>query len=275
MSTTSASAPAGAPYTLALTSLEIDRYRMMAGRARREEALLWRAAGIRAGALVVDLGCGPGAIAIELAGLVAPGGAVTAVDRDPHTLAAARAILAGAGADNVRLVAAEASATGLEPGSHDVVMIRHVLAHGGAAVDAILAHAFELLRPGGHLFVVDSDVRAFRVVPEDPDLREEHDRYIELLCRQGADPSIGPTLAHRIEAHGFEVADFGGRYEVFWQAESRTLGPARAARKALLDSGLASAEDAARWDAAGERFLGTTHGRYLMAPIFHALAHRP
>lgn len=268
-------ATASVPYTLVLTPVEVERYRIMAERAHREEALLWRAAGIRPGARVVDLGCGPGAISIELARLVAPGGTVAGVDRDASTVAVARAILAGAGVDNVSLVAADAAATGLEPGAHDVVMIRHLLAHNGAATDAILAHAFELLRPGGSIFVVDSDVRAFRLVPEDPDLRDEHERYVELLCRGGADPSIGPTLAHRLEARGFEVADFGGRYEVFWSSESRSLGPARAARAALLEAGLASAEDFARWDAAGDRFFATVHGRYLMAPIFHALGRRP
>ncbi len=59
-------------YALQLTDSEVDRYRLMAARARRDEVDLWAEAGIAVGATVADLGCGPGAVAAELAEIVGP-----------------------------------------------------------------------------------------------------------------------------------------------------------------------------------------------------------
>ena len=47
-------------YVLALSDAEVARYRMMAQRAAEDEADQWAAAGIAAGAVVADVGCGPG-----------------------------------------------------------------------------------------------------------------------------------------------------------------------------------------------------------------------
>src|SRR6476661_870840 len=48
-------------YALLLSDAERARYRLMAERASSEEAQLWQQAGIRPGARVADIGCGPGA----------------------------------------------------------------------------------------------------------------------------------------------------------------------------------------------------------------------
>ena len=48
-------------YSLELSDQERARYRMMAAGAADNEQLEWEAAGIKPGARVVDVGCGPGA----------------------------------------------------------------------------------------------------------------------------------------------------------------------------------------------------------------------
>jgi tRNA A58 N-methylase Trm61 len=52
----------------------------MAARAVEHEADLWDTAGISTGAVVVDLGCGPGAFLAALAARAAPSGTVVGVD---------------------------------------------------------------------------------------------------------------------------------------------------------------------------------------------------
>ncbi len=155
-------------YALKLDPGEVERYRMMAAQARADEADLWELAGIGPAASVADVGCGPGAILPALSDAVGPEGRVQAVDADPEAVAAATALVAAAGLGNVSVARGRADHTGLEPGSLDVVMLRHVLAHNGGAEDAIVAHLATLVRPGGCVYLVDVDGTAVRSLPETP-----------------------------------------------------------------------------------------------------------
>jgi len=60
------------------------------------------------GERVLDIGCGPGTTAIELATRVAPGGEVVGVDISPAMVAAATRRVSAAGVSNARFVAANA-----------------------------------------------------------------------------------------------------------------------------------------------------------------------
>ena len=66
------------------------------------------ALGLKPGERVVDVGCGPGTTAIELASRVAPSGEVVGVDISPAMVAAAARRAAAAGATNARFVVADA-----------------------------------------------------------------------------------------------------------------------------------------------------------------------
>jgi SAM-dependent methyltransferase len=165
-------------YALKLDDAEVERYRGMAEAAREAEADVWELAGIVPGVLVADVGCGPGAMLPALAGAVGPDGRVAAVDADPEAVAAAAALVAAAGLGTVSVREGRADQTGLEAGSLDVVMVRHVLAHNGGAEDAIVAHLAALLRPGGCLYLVDADGTAIRALPEIPELVDLQNHYL-------------------------------------------------------------------------------------------------
>jgi SAM-dependent methyltransferase len=62
---------------------------------------------VQPGEVVLDLGCGPGTTAIELAARVMPGGLVVGVDISPAMVAAATRRAARAGASNARFVAVD------------------------------------------------------------------------------------------------------------------------------------------------------------------------
>jgi ubiquinone/menaquinone biosynthesis C-methylase UbiE len=239
-------------YALLLSDAERARYRLMAERASSEEAQLWQQAGIRPGARVADIGCGPGAMLPTLASAVGPRGAVVGVDADPDAVSAARSNLALCDLDDVDVRQAPADDTGLAAGSLDVVMMRHVLAHNGGREDEIVAHLATLLAPGGAAYLVDIDATAATLEPTDPDLLDLNDRYLRWHDSRGNDMRAGRHLADRVRRAGLQV-EFEHRVTATMPLGGGVRPPAWAARAALQGADLATDQDVARWSAALQR----------------------
>lgn len=261
-------------YALKLSEVELSRYEMMAAQALEHEAGRWATAGVADGAVVADIGCGPGAVSIALARQVAPTGRVLAFDRSPEAVAMARVVTAGAGVANVTVQVADADATGVAPGSVDVVMIRHVLAHNGGREAAIVAHAATLVRPGGCVYLIDTEASAVRFRPSDPDVDDLSGRYRQWHAQQGNDLSVGLRLAELLAGAGLEIVDFSGRYDIV-VAPPGVRPPSWAAREALVASGLATPADVDRWDAAFLRADGMDRRPTAFVPVFCAVGRRP
>ena len=244
------SGPGPARYALALSGGEIQRYRFMAQLAREREAHWWDLAGITGDARVLDLGCGPGLVTIELARALGQGGRVVGVDREADAVATARALLDEAGLAHVEVRRAEAWSTGLDAGAFDVVCLRHVLAHNTfEEVSRILEHVRSLLRPGGCCYVVESDLTANRIDPPIPDLVDLTERYIAYLRSLGRNPAAGPMMGSTLAGAGFELA---GRHAEYVMPPRGTgiRPPSWAARDAMVAAGIATAADVERWDRA-------------------------
>src|SRR3954468_2243756 len=165
-------------YALQLSEAELARYRFMAETARESESESWVSAGIRRGARVADVGCGPGAVLVLLAEIVGPEGAVVGVDADETALEAARALIDTTGISNARVQRGRADVTDLPLGSFDVVVMRHVLAHNGGSEQRIVDHLATLVRPGGRVYLVDGNGPGFGLDPEPPFAGEVQERYI-------------------------------------------------------------------------------------------------
>ncbi|HEV2071252.1 MAG TPA: methyltransferase domain-containing protein, partial [Acidimicrobiales bacterium] len=261
-------------YALKLSAPELARYRFMAESAARMERELWAASGITQGAVVADVGCGPGAVSVVLAGLVGPGGRVLAVDRDAETVETARAVVAQAGTDNVSVAVGEAHDSGIAPGSVDVVMIRHVLGHNRDLEEAIVAHAATLVRPGGAVYLTEGYPKGAAVRPSDPDLEALTARYVEWHHRRGNDLDAGLRLAELLRSAGLDTVDHQGRYNIF----TPTPGfrpPSWAARDALVAAGLATSDDVERWRLALERLDAVAERVTVFVPLFFAFGRRP
>jgi SAM-dependent methyltransferase len=261
-------------YALELDPAEIARYRTMAERARHVEAAQWELAGIGPGARVADVGCGPGAITSALAEAVGPSGAVIGVDGDEGALAAARELLAASGTGNADLRLGRAEATGLDAGTFDVVMLRHVLAHNGGSEQAIVDHLASLVRPGGVVYLVDVDLSAMSIVPSTDDIDDMMDRYIKFHRQLGNNPRIGLQLQHLLVAAGLEPVEFTGRYDII-AAPPGLRPPPYAAREAMMVAGLASAEDVERWGRALEALDASAERPLIFPSVFVALGRRP
>lgn len=273
MTTSDRPAP-GAAYALELGEAEITRYRMMAAQARSTEADLWARAGIGPGARVLDVGCGPGALLPTLAAEVGPTGAVLGLDADPNAVEAARAYTVDC--PQVTVQQGQAGATGLPAGSVDVVTLRHVLAHNGPSEAAIVTHLAGLLRPGGCLYLVDVDGTAIRTMPDDDaDLADLQQRYLDLHAARGNDLKVGLRLARLLGGAGLEVLDYRGRYTIITTVPPGVRPPSWAARTAMIEAGLATEQDVARWAAALDRVDTRPDRPTFFAPSFLAVGRRP
>jgi 2-polyprenyl-3-methyl-5-hydroxy-6-metoxy-1,4-benzoquinol methylase len=260
-------------YALKLSDIELGRYELMAAKALDVEADLWAKAGVVAGATIADIGCGPGAVSVALARQVGPDGRVLAFDRAPEAVAMARAVAERAGVANVTVEAASADATPVPPGSVDVVMIRHVLAHNGGLESAIVGHAATLVRPGGSVYLIDVDVSAFRTRPVDADIVDLNERYRQWHEQKGNDLSVGLRLDELLEAAGLEPVEFRGRFDIV-AAPPGVRPPSLAAKDSLVAAGLATDDDVARWEAALNRFDSLDPRPLVFAPIFCAIGRR-
>jgi SAM-dependent methyltransferase len=104
---------------------------------------------VQPGERVLDVGCGPGATAIELAARVSPGGDVVGVDVSPAMIAAATRRATTAGVSNVRFVVADAQTEGLGE-DFDAVYSRFGVMFFADPV-AAFANIGGALRAGGRL----------------------------------------------------------------------------------------------------------------------------
>jgi SAM-dependent methyltransferase len=258
-------------YALALSSGERDRYRAMAALAWTEEAPTLLAAGVRAGAIVADIGCGPGAVLRLIGEQVGPSGRAVGIDNAVDAVAIANTEVRGLSGTSARR--GEATNTGLPNGTFDVVMCRHVLAHNGGREPAVVAHLADLARPGGTVYLVDVDRDAAWIEPRDPDIADLHGRYLDFQLRRGNDLWVGRRLGSLLEAAGLDVECYrAGGPVVRMPVGART--PAWAARMRLVAAGLASLSDVGRWDGAFARLDRREQRPWTSSPVVVAVGRK-
>jgi ubiquinone/menaquinone biosynthesis C-methylase UbiE len=154
---------------------------------------------LRPGQRLLDVGCGPGTITVDLARLVAPG-PVVGIDREAAIVAQAGRL--GAGSTNLRFATGDVYALGAEDGSFDVVHAHQLLQHLTDPV-AALCEMRRVLRPGGLLAVRDSDYGGFVWMPADTRLDRWLELYHRITARNGAEADAGRHLAAWVRAAGF------------------------------------------------------------------------
>ncbi|MEU6748847.1 class I SAM-dependent methyltransferase [Spirillospora sp. NPDC046719] len=129
---------------------------------------LWRSmiamhAAVRAGDVVVDVGCGTGSLALLLH-RIEPSARVIGVDPDPKMLAAAEP-KAGAGGVEWRTGMGDALTDIVDAGTADTVVSSLVLHQCPVPMKrAILASMLETLRPGGRLVIADFGLQRTRAM---------------------------------------------------------------------------------------------------------------
>ena len=116
------------------------------------------------GMRLLDVGCGPGTITMDLADLVGPGGRVTALERTEDALDLARAEAPRRRDSNVDFAVGDVTAWTSPDGSFDVVHAHQVLQHVGDPVRA-LREMRRVCRPGGARRGPRQRLRGVHLVP--------------------------------------------------------------------------------------------------------------
>jgi len=145
----------------------------------------------RSGESVLDIGCGGGDTALELARLVAPDGQVVGIDVSAAVLAFARRAVERC--DRVRFIRADAQLFPFEPATFDVAFSRFGVMFFADPVAAFI-NIRRGLKPNGRLAFV-----CWRALEENP---------LDIVPLRAASPHLPPQPAYVPEAPGpFAFAD--------------------------------------------------------------------
>ena len=145
------------------------------------------------GQRLLDVGCGPGTLTVDLARRVGPSGAVVGIDLAAAVLQEATAHATAQGTGNVTFRTGDFRAGELPDRSFDVVHAHQVLQHLRDPVGALAVMA-RLARPGGIVAARDGDYPAFVWTPPDPRLDRWLEIYMAVSDRNGGRGDAGRWL---------------------------------------------------------------------------------
>ena len=170
---------------------------------------------LRPGLDLLDVGCGPGTITVDLAARVAPG-RVVGIDASADVIEQAQAL----GDGRTTFAVGDVYDLDAPDGSFDVVHAHQVLQHLTDPVTAV-AEAHRVLRPDGILAVRDSDYAAFFWSPANPRLDRWLELYHQLTARNRAEADAGRHLAAWVRAGGFSDVTVTSSNWTFADADGR------------------------------------------------------
>ena len=159
---------------------------------RSSDAAILDRADVAPGDRVLDVGTGPGYLALAASDLVGPDGNAVGIDASPEMIDRARTRAASAGSHAEFLVAA-AETLPFDDDSFDVVVSRLVFHHlPGDVKAAVLDEMARVLKPGGRILIVDMASAT---------AQGAHHLMAHLL---GTHPDTGADLPALIHRAGFE-----------------------------------------------------------------------
>ncbi|MFL6134979.1 MAG: GNAT family N-acetyltransferase [Nocardioidaceae bacterium] len=232
---------------------------------------------LRPGMRLLDVGCGPGTITMDLAERLGPEGHVTALEVTDEALGLARAEADRRGTENVDFVTGNVQALDLADDAYDVVHAHQVLQHVADPVMA-LREMRRVCRADGVVAARDSDYPAFAWHPAVPELDRWLEVYLSVARSNHAEPAAGRQLLSWARSAGFTHVDAGASTWCFATEADRTwwggLWADRVVESALarqaVDRGFATEAELAdlargwrRWAQQEDGWFSVLHGEIL------------
>jgi SAM-dependent methyltransferase len=231
---------------------------------------------LRPGLSVLDVGCGPGTITVDLAARVAPG-RVTAVEMTADALDLARNEADARGQSNIDFVTSDVHALDLPDDTFDVVHAHQVLQHVADPVQA-LREMRRVCKPGGIVAARDADYAGFTWFPQLPPLDRWLALYSAAARANGGEPDAGRRLLSWAQHAGFDDITPTGALWCFATPETRDWWGGMwadrivesALSRQLVESEMATAAELdeissawREWAAAPDGWLAVPHGEIL------------
>lgn len=186
-------------YLLGTGDTELERLEFQHGVWRDTCVAALDRAGLAPGHDALDLGCGPGFAAQDIAQVVGETGSLTLLDESPrwHRVLADKSFAAPA--KRLETTIEDAS---LEPSAHDLVYSRWVLSFL-PDLDLVCRKVFRTLRPGGRLVVQDYNHDGIAVFPRSPGFEAAVRATRAFYRGAGGDPWVATVLPAALRRAGF------------------------------------------------------------------------
>jgi len=182
-----------------------ERLKVLSRVMQASTATLFNSVGVGSGMTCLDVGCGSGDVAMELARLVGPGGRVVGVDIDEIKLALAKDEADKLGISNLEFCSIDIRESPQKP-EYDLVYARFLLTHLSDPATTVKCFN-QFLKPGGLVIVEDIDFSGCFVHPPSAAFDRYHELYCTAVTRRGGDPNIGPRLPGLLCDAGFLDVD--------------------------------------------------------------------
>lgn len=236
---------------------------------------------LKPGARILDLGCGPGTITVDLANAVGKSGYVLGVDFAADAIAAAQQYakqeLQQAG--QIAFAVGDLFELDLPPASFDIVHAHQVLQHVNDPIGALKSLA-KYCKPDGIIAVRDADYSGMFWYPENAGISRWRHIYTDTAKALGADPDAGRKLNSWAAAAGLEIISattstwtYTSAAERSWWGNSqadRVLHSAFAARAAAFGASQEEVSQLAAawrdWAAAPTGLFCIPHGELIAKP---------
>jgi ubiquinone/menaquinone biosynthesis C-methylase UbiE len=230
------------------------------------------------GMKILDIGCGPGTITVDLASYI-PQGHITGLERVGDVLTQARALAKEKEVTNIDFVVGDANALDYPDGTFDVVVCHQVLQHVQDPV-GILKEMKRVAKVGGIVAVRESDYGSFVWYPDVDGMEDWRSLYRKVATANGGEPDAGRMVHAWARKAGFLVGDiksssstwcYSTKEEIAWWSglwAERTVASSFA--KTAIDGGLATnadlekiAEVWRKWGEQEDAWFSVLHGEVI------------
>ena len=172
---------------------------------------------LRSGMSLLDCGCGPGTMTVDLAEIVAPAN-VVGIDLEANQFEVGRALALERGVKNVWFEVGNIYQLPFPDRSFDAVFAHAVLYHLRATHKAI-SELHRLLKSGGVLGVRDADQGGDIFTPSNPTIDQAWDLINRVLKHNGGNPFFGRNHRASLREAGFVRIEASASFDYYGTTE--------------------------------------------------------